>query len=571
MTRVADCSSPNVTLRRTLRHLSIASLLALAGTSSFARAADAQAKEPPAFRAMTAGDQFTCGITAADRAFCWGANYLGQLGTPRTAGQCSDAVIAGECSRFPLPVAGDVRFASVRAGKTHACGIDLDAVAWCWGESRAGQLASDSAPDRCRFTLDSYQDYPPVPCSRQPRAVPLSVRFVAIGAGDDISCALDEHGTAWCWGRQGAHGAPTRVPIDLPLNTISVAADRACGLSAPEGMLRCWSWPEVLTKGFETPGGDRPWSAVALASDHACAIDAGDSTVACWGNDADGALGRGRREHHRFREDALTPIASRDKFRSIALSSNRSCGIEVNEALVCWGRLGHEAADDECLDSNGYADSNDCTSTPHRVEPRTPVLGVTLGERHGCALLSSGSNVCWGTNDWGELGDGTRITTASFSRLAASDRSASPVVWVRERWPQRKTLLLLALIVGGCIVMFLAARWRPRLAAGAGIAAGAGARSGIASIALVLSGWVLLGLAIVSPHSGGHDDVALGLAWLAILMVAGVSCCLALAGGALAIVTLRRDSTLVPARIGLVLATLTLVAAVLGWAFLFAS
>jgi len=557
-----------VTIRDQLRHVLTAALLGLAVTASCARAVAAQATEPPAFRAITAGDQFSCAITADDRAFCWGANYLGQLGTPRSAGQCSDAVIAGDCSRFPIPIAGDVRFASVRAGKTHACGIDLDAVAWCWGESRTGQLATDSAVDQCRFTLQSYPGYPPVPCSRQPRAVPSSVRFVAIGAGDDISCALDEHGIAWCWGSLGKHGAPTRVPLDLPLKSISVAAHRACGLSEPEGLLRCWSWPDVMEKRFETPAGDRQWSAVAVASDHGCAIDAEDSTVACWGNDADGALGRGRRDHRRFRDDSLAPIASRAHFRSLALSSNRSCGVDAGQALICWGRLGHDLADDECLDSNGFAGSNDCTSTPHRVEPGSRVLGVTLGERHGCALLVSGASVCWGSNNWGEVGDGTRVTAASFSRLAGSDRSASPVVWVREHWPARKTFIVAAVALLACIVVIFAARWRPRSPAGAPAARERSGFTGFAPVALVVSGWVVLGLAIASPRSGGHDDVALGLAWLAILMAGAISCCLALAGGAVAVVTLRRDSSLVLARVGLILAALTIAAAGGAWALL---
>jgi alpha-tubulin suppressor-like RCC1 family protein len=35
---------------------------------------------------------------------------------------------------------------------------------------------------------------------------------------------------------------------------------------------------------------------------------------------------------------------------------------------------------------------------------------IAAGEMHTCALAESGTVMCWGNNEWGQLGDGTTIS-----------------------------------------------------------------------------------------------------------------------------------------------------------------
>ena len=145
--------------------------------------------------------------------------------------------------------------------------------------------------------------------------------------------------------------------------------------------------------------------------------------------------------------------------------------------------------------------------------------------------------------------------------LRAHDRAASPLVWLREHWPARSTFVRIAVLLLAVGLVVFAARWRRSAPPPSGAQ---GDLRGVVSIALVVGGWALNLLALSGSSSGGHDDVALGLAWMAIFMLGSLSCVLAVAGGALAVVTLRRDGAVRSARIGLVLAALTLaVAAVL--------
>jgi hypothetical protein len=46
---------------------------------------------------------------------------------------------------------------------------------------------------------------------------------------------------------------------------------------------------------------------------------------------------------------------------------------------------------------------------PYLHAPLQEVIQVAAGSRHACALTTAGSVLCWGRNQFGQLGDGTRI------------------------------------------------------------------------------------------------------------------------------------------------------------------
>ena len=81
------------------------------------------------FESLAAGGAFTCGLTSAGAAYCWGANDQGQLGdgtqTDRPA---------------PTPVSGGVTFLALAAGNLHVCGVAADFAIYCWGDGTSGQL-----------------------------------------------------------------------------------------------------------------------------------------------------------------------------------------------------------------------------------------------------------------------------------------------------------------------------------------------------------------------------------------------------------------------------------------------
>jgi alpha-tubulin suppressor-like RCC1 family protein len=84
---------------------------------------------------------------------------------------------------------------------------------------------------------------------------------------------------------------------------------------------------------------------------------------------------------------------------AISNGNNYSCTLLNSSAVKCWG-------------ANDYGNLGDGTTT-QRLTPTTVsglgsgVSAIAAGDRHACAVLATGTVRCWGTNNFGQLGDGT--------------------------------------------------------------------------------------------------------------------------------------------------------------------
>jgi alpha-tubulin suppressor-like RCC1 family protein len=127
------------------------------------------------FISIAAGFGTTCAVDTRRRAWCWGSDAYGEVGDGESS-QSHDS---------PVAVAGGRTVSAVAPGGEHACALDLQGKAWCWGRDYGGQVG-DGAANVADKTV-------PVPVSGG-RAL------AAITAGTVHSCALDDSATAWCWG-----------------------------------------------------------------------------------------------------------------------------------------------------------------------------------------------------------------------------------------------------------------------------------------------------------------------------------------------------------------------------------
>ena len=91
----------------------------------------------PAFTQVSAGERESCGVTADNRAYCWGFNGFGQVGDGTTTRR----------SR-PVAVAGGLRFRMISVGTSYACGVTTDYRAYCWGNNLAGELGDGTITER---------------------------------------------------------------------------------------------------------------------------------------------------------------------------------------------------------------------------------------------------------------------------------------------------------------------------------------------------------------------------------------------------------------------------------------
>jgi len=78
---------------------------------------------PGEFKSISAGSDYTCGIRADDRVYCWGRNSEGQLGDGTTTSRMA-----------PAPISGAHHFNSISAGPAQTCGITSpERIIFCWG------------------------------------------------------------------------------------------------------------------------------------------------------------------------------------------------------------------------------------------------------------------------------------------------------------------------------------------------------------------------------------------------------------------------------------------------------
>ncbi len=123
-----------------------------------------------------------------------------------------------------------------------------------------------------------------------------------------------------------------------------------------------------------------------------CVIGTG-GTAKCWGSNNSGQLGNGTTT------DSPIPIdvsGLTSGTTAIALGVEHTCALDTDGRIKCWG-------------SNNYGKLGDGTST----QRLTPVIvfgiasAVSTGWDHSCAVTSTGGAKCWGWNNWGQLGNGT--------------------------------------------------------------------------------------------------------------------------------------------------------------------
>ena len=139
---------------------------------------------------------------------------------------------------------------------------------------------------------------------------------------------------------------------------------------------------------------------------HSCAIKH-DNTLWCWGRNDEGQVGTGSindDQHWLYGLTGVSPtqVVSIDNVISVSLGNYHTCAIKNDNTLWCWG-------------SNDYGQLGDGTQndkyTPTQVNTATgldTVSSVSLGAFHTCATKTDNTLWCWGMNTYGQLGDGTQ-------------------------------------------------------------------------------------------------------------------------------------------------------------------
>jgi alpha-tubulin suppressor-like RCC1 family protein len=144
--------------------------------------------------------------------------------------------------------------------------------------------------------------------------------------------------------------------------------------------------------------GDLRAVSVSAGGYHTCALTAAGNAF-CWGSNQYGQLGIG--------SDTLftvDPMAVRTtlRFKSIDAGATHTCAISVDDRVFCWG----SAEYGELGDGASFKPGLPGPATPVQTLLLEPAGIVSAGVNETCAVQTAGGTFCWGRGTEGQLGNG---------------------------------------------------------------------------------------------------------------------------------------------------------------------
>lgn len=169
----------------------------------------------------------------------------------------------------------------------------------------------------------------------------------------------------------------------------------------------------ITGSAFEVQEVSSQFKAVEIATglSHSCIITP-QQFLACWGSNKFGQLGDGTTSD----ATALVPISIDEKVQQVSVGPHHTCATTTDGKLYCWGANGSGQlgvpASDQCA-------ATSCSTNPIRVPFNQRILMVVAAgsDRPGadgsgvgftCAIDAAHTAFCWGANEMGQLGVGSR-------------------------------------------------------------------------------------------------------------------------------------------------------------------
>lgn len=339
--------------------------------------------------AIVAGNTHTCALLETGGVKCWGEGSGGRLGNGSNMNQSTPVDVNGLSSGVK----------AIAAGGEHSCALLTSGGVKCWGSGSSGQLGNGSTMYWMSPTDVSG----------------LSSGVEAIGAGGAHTCALLTSGGLKCWGdntygQVGDGSMRNRLtPVDvvgLPGTVVALEAgsSHTCVVLSTGGV-KCWGWNGYGQIGNGTTSLRLIPTEVRGLSSAAADVDLGDNHTcvlllsggaSCWGYNDKGQLGDGTWEDRHVPTDVSGLSTG---VRATSSGRDHTCALLDTGGVKCWGyNFYGQLGDDTNLDR----------AAPVAVHGlSTGVSAITAGSYHTCALLDSGTVLCWGRNTYGQLGDGT--------------------------------------------------------------------------------------------------------------------------------------------------------------------
>ena len=361
--------------------------------------------------------EFSCAVTDNGEVYCWGQDHGPSF---LSASVYGNHLRAQHISELHNIIQVSVSYYG------HACALERTGRVWCWGFNYDGSLGVDSQEVRVE----------------RPRLVSgiAGVTHVAT-ASDQRTFARLSDGSMYYWGPNVRQ--PQRVTTLGRTEEVHSSYDLTCARLALGGHA-CQADAQFYnferSRGSENmsflrAGGSGVWC--GLKPDHSLWCG-GSNTVAeaafppemsqlCSGSpDRYGFVPQWRclLEPH--------PVSSLQGVEEVAAGALTTCARLQDGTAWCWGggfvgsgdvasrfvtfgdgRLDGETCEDFPSFQGAMPPPFPCRRRPVQIVGLSGVTTIAVGYRHACAALAAGGVRCWGTNDRGQLGDGTTTHRAT--------------------------------------------------------------------------------------------------------------------------------------------------------------
>ncbi len=319
---------------------------------------------------LSFNQNYSIAIDETGSVWSWGDNKNGELGRGASTDTCGSSSIEPDCILTIGQVDGLSDIVSISAGYSHTLALRNDGTVWAFGTNGDGELGNGDTNDSSVPVQVIWNE---------------NVNIVQVSAGSDFSCAIDNQGALWAWGKnnygqlgQGIKGGddqltPIRVPFPNGVEIASIATGKGHLLALDtNGTVYGWGLnasSQVGYYGYQYKGTDDAWESYILAP-----------TV-------------------------VIPATHDNPVIEVFANGNSSYIFRADKKIYPWGQYGE-------TDEAGKTKYANLDIPEDKLNTITSVKDVAAGALHLVAVKEDGSVFTWRWSFEGSLGGGESTVDA---------------------------------------------------------------------------------------------------------------------------------------------------------------
>ncbi|MGL4987547.1 MAG: Ig-like domain-containing protein, partial [Treponemataceae bacterium] len=305
----------------------------------------------------------------------------------------------------------DITTGKIATGDNHSLAVSKKRNLFSWGLNWDGQLGlgTTSAREPSPNHIKSFTE-----------------RIDVIASGQFHSLTLTRTGKVYTWGRNesgqignGSTGETESSPYHVASITEKIIAigsgDNHNLAVTVDGKVYAWGLNRDGQIGNGSSGINEKEPLPQLIDSIAelvIAVEAGiahslaltrDGKVYAWGSNTNGQIGNGRSGGHVTTPWHVAPIT--EKIIAISAGDNHSLAVTAKGEVYIWGSNTFGQI------GNGFTSST--VSTPEKLTTISDVISISGGGGHTLALTRDGKVYAWGSNSDGQIGNGSSGETQS--------------------------------------------------------------------------------------------------------------------------------------------------------------